>query len=205
MRRLVAGQSNGFVQQRLVGHHLAATGARIGAHDGHGRRVFDAAGQRMAGKATKHHRMDGPQACTGQHGKGGLGDHGHVNQDPIALLHALGHQDRGHALHLGVQLAKAVGLLDVGFGGDKDQRVLVGAVFEVPVHRVVAQVGQATLKPAGKRRVVVVADPVKRFVPIDELGLFGPEGIAVFDGAAVEVGVGLAVVLMGCLLGWWCG
>jgi hypothetical protein len=63
----------------------------------------------------------------------------------------------------------------VGFGGDEDQRVLVGAVLQVAVHRVVAQVGLATFKPARERRIVVVANPVKGLVPVDQLGLLGPE------------------------------
>ena len=52
---LVAGQADRFVQQRLVGHHLAAARTGICADDELGRGVFNARSQRTAGKTAKHH------------------------------------------------------------------------------------------------------------------------------------------------------
>ncbi len=141
----------------------------------------------MAGEPPEHHRVDGTDACTGQHRESGLGNHGHVDQHAIALLHALLEQHRRHALHFDVQLPEAVGALGVRFGGHVDQRVLVCAVFQVPVHRVVAQVGQPALEPVRERRVVVVAHPVEGLVPVHQPGLFGPEGITVVDGEIAKI------------------
>ena len=186
---LVAGKRNGFVQQGLVFHDLAAARARIGTHDHGGRRILNARGQRHGRKATKHHRVDGTNAGAGQHGKSGLGHHGHVDQHAVALLDAQRQQAGGHALHLCMQLGKGVDALGVGFGRDGNQRRLVGPVFQVPVYGVVAQVGGATGKPARKRRVAVVADLLRRGVPVDQRRLLLPECIAVLNRAAVKLRV----------------
>jgi hypothetical protein len=95
----------------------------------------------MRRKTAKHHRVDSTNAHTGQHGKGCLGDHGHVNQHPVALAHAQAFQNGRHALHLDAQLGKAVGDLGIRFGGDINERGFVGVLGQMAVHRVVAQIG----------------------------------------------------------------
>jgi hypothetical protein len=57
--------------------------------------IVDAGGQFLGGKAAEHHRVDGPDAGAGQHGDGRLGNHGHVDDDPVALFDALVHEDAG--------------------------------------------------------------------------------------------------------------
>ena len=131
--------------------------------------------------------MDGPDTCGGQHRKHGLGNHRHVDQHPVALLHTQRQQSGGHPLHFGVYVAEGVGFFGAGFGGDGNQRRLVTPCGEVAVHRVVAQVGGAADKPARKRRVAVVAHLLGRRFPVDTLGLFGPEAVTVFEGAALKL------------------
>ena len=63
---------------------------------------------------------------------------------------------------------------------------LIAAVGEVPVNRVVAQVGGAAHKPAGKGRVAVVADLLGRGLPVDFAGLFRPKGVRFLQGTAVK-------------------
>ena len=130
------------------------------------------------------HRAD---AGAGQHGKGGFGNHRHVDQHAVALLDAQRLQAGGHALHFAVQVLEGVGFLEAGFAGDGNQRGLAGPVRQMPVHGVVAQVGLAAFVPFDKRRVVVVADAVKGLVPLDQAGLLGPEGVGLVDGLAIEV------------------
>ena len=130
--------------------------------------------------------MDGTNTGTGQHGKTGFGHHRHVDQHAVALGHTQVLQDGGHALHFGVQFTKAVGLLGIGFGGNKNQRILVRALTQMAVHRVVAQIGLAASEPMGKRRMAVVTDLVKRFVPVDQAGLLSPKPVTVFNGTAVK-------------------
>jgi len=135
----------------------------------------------MRGKTAKHHRVDGPQTGTRQHGEGRFSDHGHVNQHTVALDHPQVFQDRGHALHFGVQVTEGVGFFLVGLGGDEDQRRLVGTLGQMAVDGVVAQVGLATNKPFGKRRVAVIANLLRRDFPVHQLGLLAPKGVAVMD------------------------
>ena len=49
------------------------------------------------GEAAEDHRMDRAEAGTGEHGDGRLGDHGHVDHDPIAFDHAPVGQCSGEA------------------------------------------------------------------------------------------------------------
>ena len=55
-------------------------------------------------KPPKTMRVDGADARAGQHGVGQLGDHGHVDADPVALAHAVGLQHVGHPGDLVLEL-----------------------------------------------------------------------------------------------------
>ena len=87
---------------------------------------------------------------------------------------------------MGVELAKGIRLLGIGFGGYGNQGDLVGPVFEVAVYRVVAQIGRPAFKPACKRRIAVIAYRLGWGLPLYALGLLGPEGVAVVDRATVK-------------------
>ena len=182
----VAGQRDGGVQQRLVGHHFAAARTGVGADDQRGLRVFNARGQRTRGKTAKDHRMDGPDAGAGQHGEDGVGNHGHVNQHPVAGAHTQQLHRSGHALHLVVQLGKGVDALGIGFGGYRNQCRLVAPGGQMPVNRVMAEVGGAADKPVGKRRVDVVANLLRRRLPFNFFSLFRPKGVGLLQRAAVK-------------------
>ncbi len=67
-----------------------------------------------------------------------------------------------------MQLPEAVAAFDVGLGRDIDQRRLVAALGEVPVDRVVAQVGAAIGKPAHEGRLAGIADLRGRPFPVDQ-------------------------------------
>src|SRR5258706_4233579 len=73
---------------------------------------------------------------------------------------------------------------------DPDQRFLLPPRVEVPVERVVAEVGLAADEPAGERRPGIVEHLIERPVPVNELRLLGPEALPVLDRAPVEVPVG---------------
>ena len=160
----------------------------IGADDHAGFGIVDAARQADARETAEHHRVDCADARAGQHRKRGLGNHRHVDQHTVALLHTEFEQHRRHALHFGVQFAKAVDLLFVRLGGDEDQRVLIRASLQMPVDGVVAKIGLPTDEPARKRRVALVADLCERAVPVDQLRPLGPESVAVEKGPLLKVG-----------------
>ena len=184
---LVLRQPNGFVQQGFVGHDLATTAARVGADDEHRRGVVNAVSQAAAGKTTEHHGVDGANARARQHGKGGLGNHGHVDQDAVPLAHAQRQQGGSKGLHFGVQFTKGIRAFLVSFGRNKDQCVLLGTLRQVAINRVVAQVGLATHKPIGKGWVVVFTDGVKGLVPIDQRSLLGPKSLGLINGSAIKI------------------
>jgi hypothetical protein len=167
--------------ERFVGHALAATRTGVRTDDDLGRSVFDAGGQGVRGETTEHHRVDGPQTGASQHGKCCLGDHGHVDQHTVAFDHTQIFEDRGHALHFGVQVTEGVGFFLVGFGRHKNQRRLIGTLGQVAVHSVVAQVGLTAHEPLGKRRVAVVADLMRLDFPVHQFGLLGPKSVTVVD------------------------
>ena len=184
--RFVAGQRDGGVEQRLVGHDFAAARTGVGADDQRGLRIFDARGQRARGETAKHHRVDGSNAGTGQHGEHGVGNHGHVNQHPVAGAHTQQLHGGGHALNFVVQLGVGVDALGVGFGGNGDQGGLVAPGSQVPVDGVVADVGRAADEPLGKGWVAVVANLLRLRLPINFLSLFGPKGVGLGERAAVK-------------------
>ena len=184
--RFVAGQRNRRVEQRLVGDDFAATRTGVGADYQRGLGVFDARGQRTRGETAKHYRVNRPDTGAGQHGEHGVGNHGHINQHPVAGAHTQQLHGSGHALHLVVQLGIGVDALGVGFGGDRDQSGLVATGGQMPVDGVVAEVGRTADKPIGKWRIAVVADGLRRRLPFNFFGLFGPKGVGLGERAAVK-------------------
>ena len=180
-------QAQRFVHQVLVGHRLAAAHAGVRRDHDLWLGVVDAGGERTGGEAAKHHRVDGTDAHRGEHRENRLGDHRHVDQHAVALAHSQALQHGRHALHFGVQLGVGVGLLLAGLGRDVDQRRLLGAILQVPVNGVVAEIGFAADEPLGKGRLAVFEYLAEGLVPIDQLGLLAPERIAVFDRAAVKL------------------
>ena len=68
--------------------------------------VVDPGGQLVRGETAEDHRVDGPQPRAGQHGDQRLGDHRHVDDDPVALLDAERRQRPGEARDLVAQLAR---------------------------------------------------------------------------------------------------
>ena len=112
---LMTGQADGLVQQRLVFDHLATARTCISTDDQPRRGILNARGQRARREAAKNHRMNGTDTGAGQHGKSGLGNHGHVNQDPVPFLHAQLPYHGGHTLDFSVQFAKGIDPLLIGF------------------------------------------------------------------------------------------
>src|SRR5207248_2800396 len=93
------------------------------------------------------------------------------------------------ALHFEVELAVAEAPLFARLRGDVDERLLVAARVQVPVERVVAEVGFSADEPAGERRPAVVEHFAGRPLPVHELRLLGPEALFVLDGPPVEFAV----------------
>src|SRR5258706_4420886 len=78
----------------------------------------------------------------------------------------------------------------VDFSRDPHQCFLLSSFLQVPVDRVVAEVGLAADEPLRERRPRIVEHFGEGLVPVDALRLLGPEGVALSQGAAVEFLVG---------------
>ena len=148
-RRLVLGELDRLVEQRLVGNDAGALDAAAGREDDLRLGVVDAGGELLGGETAEHHRMDGADARAGEHGDHRLRHHRHIEDDAVALGDAEVAQHGAEQLHLRQQAAVGEGLLGVGDGRIVDQRGLVVAAGEhVAVERVVAGVADAAGEPA---------------------------------------------------------
>ena len=68
---------------------LAATQTGVAGDHEFGAGIEGAVTQGLGGEAAEHHAVDGADAGAGQHGDGQGGDHGQVDDNPVALLDAL--------------------------------------------------------------------------------------------------------------------
>ncbi len=91
----------------LQRHMPAPAEPAVGRHHHCRVAVLYAPAKAFGRKAAKHHRMDRPDPRACQHGHGCLGDHRHIDRDPVAAPHALRLQHVGEPADLGVQLAIA--------------------------------------------------------------------------------------------------
>ena len=191
MTRLVPGQLQGAIDQRLVFDHPVELQAAGGGEQQRGSGVIDAQGQFVGGKAAEHHRVHGTDSRAGQHGHGGLGHHGHVDDHPIALAHAQLPQQAGQAGHFISQLVVGEGLLHAGHRRVVDQRQLVAAaLLDLMVQGQVAAVQAAIGEPTVGAVGVLLQGQRRLAMPGQVFGLFGPEGSGVGDGVGVAVLVG---------------
>ena len=138
--------------------------------------------------------MDCAEAGAGEHGHGRLGDHRHVDDDSIALGHALVRQCASEAGDL-IEEFCVCDRTD----GVRDRRVvddgglIAAAVRDMAVDRVEADVELAVGEPAIDRRIRIV-DGFRRFGdPVDmALGLLEPESLGILGDAGHDL------VVVGC-------
>ena len=144
----VGGHVQGGVEQGFVMHHPRALDAATGGDDGHGLGVINARGQFGRGEAAEDHRMHRTEAGAGQHGHHRLGQHGHVDDDALALGHAARGQGAGEFFHACQHLGIGVARLGGGDGAVIDQRGVGPAPGQdMPVERIVAGVQPAIGEP----------------------------------------------------------
>ena len=130
----------------------------------------------MGGKAAEDHRVNRPDASTGQHRNDRLRDHRHVNDDPIAFLNSLPSKHPGKARHSIEQLA-----IGERLDGSRDRaivnerRLISPTAFDMSIKRVVASIEQSTGEPAVERRPRGIEHPVPFFIPMNGFSRLGPE------------------------------
>jgi hypothetical protein len=196
------GAGRGFIDGGLELDPLAAAAAFVGGDDDPGAAILDAAGERIGGEAAEHHRMNRPDPRAGKRGIGCLGDHRHVERDPVAFHHALCLQHVGEAADLGVQfairdLARFFRWL-VRLPDDRDGVALLG---EMAVDAVGSDVELAIVEPfdvevglrerpvAGDRRCGDPVEPLGRLIEPEAAGVACRCLVQLFIFFWVETGV----------------
>ena len=137
-------------------YRFASTKTFVGGDHHVGIAILNAAGKRVRREAAKHHRMHRADPRTGKHGHGGLGDHRHIDGDPVTLLCPFGLQHVGKLAHFFVEL----GIADMaGIGrvvAFPDDRGLRPAGGEMPVKAVGGGIQRAVRIPADVKVALVV-------------------------------------------------
>ena len=177
--RRMRGHPARAVDQMLVEDGLAAAHAGVGGKDDFGCGVVDTRCKAGRGESAEDNRVNGADARASQHREHRLGNHRHVNEHTVATPDAQFRQHRRTRIDLCGQFAIREVLRGSGFGGDVDERPLIGPRGKVPVDRVVAKVGVAADEPARKRRAGIIQHLRKWLVPVDERCLLAPESLAI--------------------------
>ena len=153
--------------------------AAVGGDDHLGLGVVHPVDDRVGREAAEDHRVRRADAGAGQHRHRQLGDHRHVDGDPVALGHAEARQRVGEPAHLVVEVGvgdrAGVARLALPVVGD----LVAPAGLDVAVEAVVADVERAADEPPGEGQVplehrVEVVEPGEQLA-----GLAGPEGLGV--------------------------
>ena len=185
--RLVGGEIDGAVEQRLVVDHPTRLDTARCRDDRHRRRIVDAYRELVRGEAAEHHRMHRPEPSAGEHRDDRLGDHRHVDDDPVALAHPAPGQHPGEPRDLVAELRVGVAALVAGDRTVVDESRLVAATgLDVDVERVVAGIELSAREPAVARRVRVVQHPLPAFRPVDGFGRLRPERIRIRKRSRVD-------------------
>ena len=178
---------DGAVGDRLERDLASAAEPLVGGDHDLRAGVDDAIAQRLGAEAAEHHRVHRADAGAGQHRVGRLGDHRHVDADPVALADAELQQDVRHPRDLVLQLPIGDVPVDARLVRGPDDRGLFPAFGHVPVDAVVACVEAAAAEPAEVDFLVVgVEDHRPRVVPGQPLRLLRPEPLRVVEREPVE-------------------
>src|SRR5690606_1615438 len=156
----------GLVHRRLQRCGGAAPPLTVGGDHQARSRVVDALAQRGGGEAGEDDRVGQAEAGAGQHGHDGLGDHRHVDGDPVACGQAELGEVVGGLGHLGEQVAVGEGAGVARFALPVDGDLVAVAVLDVAVEAVVGDVELPVGEPAGHGGVGPVQDLGERGVPV---------------------------------------
>ena len=183
------GRRQGVVDGRLERRRLAAPPAAVGGDDELRLRVVDAVAQRLGREPAEDDGVRRADARAGEHGDGQLGDHRHVDGDPVAGLDAQLEQGVGGlrdlALEVGVGDRPGVARLADPVVGD----LVAEAVRDVPVDAVVGDVELAADEPLGERAGPTRASCRTARPSRCARGPAPPRSLVVVLGVLVQVGL----------------
>ena len=177
---------DGVVGILLQRNDVALAVAPVGGDEHLGLRVVDPSRERLGRKAPKDDGERRADAGAGEHRGGKLGDHWHVDRDPVALPHAelLERVRAARRLVQQVLVGDRPGVPRLPFPVERDLRPL--PCLDVPVEAVLAHVELAVGEPLRVRRLPL-EHPGERLPPEQRPRLLGPEALEVRLGALVDV------------------
>ena len=142
--------------------------------------------ERVGREPAEHDRVGRADAGAGQQGHRQLGDHRHVDGDPVALLDAEALEHVGEALHLGEQVGVGDGAGVARLALPVERDPVAPAGVDVAVEAVLGDVERAADEPLGEGQVPL-EDRVPVLIPVEQVGgLPGPEPLEVLVGLVVE-------------------
>ena len=141
------------LRQRLVDGRLecacrATPIAPVRCNDDAGIGVLDPALQRVSGEPTEDHRMRSSQSGTGEHRDRRLGDHRHVDRDPVALANAQFRQGVCGPAHLTFEIGVGDRAGVAGLPFPVQGHLVPVPSLDMPVDAVVADVERTTDEPS---------------------------------------------------------
>src|SRR5271170_1519611 len=177
------GGVGGFFQR----DDFAATESAVGGDEDFGFAIGDAVGDGGGAEAAENHGMHGTHARAAEHGDGEFRHHGHVDGDAVAGLDAEGAEDVAKFADAFVEFGESE-LNGGAVFGFPHERGLIGILFQMAVEAVVGDVELTAYEPFGVGRVPV-QDFFGRLEPVEEFGLFAPEGFGIGCGGGVHFAV----------------
>jgi hypothetical protein len=186
------GLRGGLVGVLLHRRRLAPAELPVGGDEQLRLGVLDARLEGARREPAEHHAVQSAEPGAGQHREHGLGDHRHLDGHAVTRADP----ELGQGVRRLADLALQVGVGDgAGVAGltlPVERHLLAVAGLDVAVDAVVGDVQPAADEPL-RERGVPVDHPLPLLLPVQALGLLGPERLAVGVGALVPLrgGVGL--------------
>lgn len=184
------GGCNGLVEHVLIGHHTRRFDAAGTGNDHHRLCIVDARCEFIGGETTEDHGMHSADSCRCEHGDGSFRHHRHIDQDAVALRHAVVEHDSRERLHFLQQFAIGEFAHLAGDGAFIDQRQLIAApIGDMTVERIVAGVAFRAGEPAAIDAFVACKNLIPWLEPVDRLRGFRPETLR----TGLPGGIGLGI------------
>ena len=190
-RRLAPGESNREIEQGFIFDDPARLDSAARGQNDLWLGVVDAGRKLLGGEAPEHHRVDGADARACKHGDDRLGDHRHIDENPVARLNPEIAEDGAERRRLVEQLTISEGAFRRSDGAVVVERDPVAAAgLDMPVERVEAGVQAGVGEPAAVDASVRVENALGLACPGDLARRLGPEGLRI--GAPAIIGLMIA-------------
>ena len=181
-----------FIHILFQRHGFAAAQAFIRGNDNPGLAILDAPRHTVRREAAKYHRMHRPDARAGQHGVSRFRNHRHVNGDPVTLFDPARLQHIGEMANCFMQRVVGDVLALRRIVAFPDDRDLLAAFRQVPVHTIGGHIQGAIFKPFDVQMVGIVG-PVahlgERRHPVQPRRFLAPEAVRIAHRCRIGIGI----------------